>query len=559
MFDDEPDEPNVPRVTVRPQSFTPAQRDITPPRANMFDEAPVPQPRGHFDSFSPQQFNRVRGEMKPYQRSPSEQVQSWTQDVLMGAGAQPYQAGHLARGFNNIARTLTPMGGILSGADMPYHVGRGEYGAAAFDALGATPAATIARRMRGGTPEVVPAHVPPPWLRDEPKLPGMPRRSLPPQSVSGPPDPASLGFVTPSNLELSGRRGSMSGAHGTPTQGTAQSGYDAINASPVRYHPNSGHDISALAQQHLARQPGGFTRQKAPEVYDTLEQFAQRAAAEGRLLTPGDLDTLRQSLRGLEGPNGPAGNHVVNMLDTWMTSRNPRINNRIVQGTPDDLAAMRTNFQQARGDYRAGETSRTVEDAIDRADTRAGATYSGQNAGNATRQNLAAFSNSQAGRDRIFGATQGEREAIWRASQGTPVGNVERTVSNMLAGGGGAGTAVVNTGLGGAGAAGAHMLGMDPVSSLMIGGGVGFGGLGLGRGMRRSANERIVNAAEDAATGIRQNSPEYARRAALPENMTVADPRIVARDRLTMMLMPTIKDTGTDAWNQSFIPFENRE
>jgi len=559
MFDDEPAEPNVPRVTVRPQSFTPAQRNITPPRANMFDSEPVPQPRTGFDAFSPKQFNRPFGELKPYQRSPTEQVQSWGQDLLMGAGANPHVAGRLSRAYTDIGRTLTPMGAILSGADMPYHVNRGDYGAAAFDALGAAPAATIARRMRSGTPEVIPAHVPPPWLRDEPKLPGMPRRSLPPQSVSGPPDPASLGFVTPSNLELSGRRGSTTGAQGTPTQGTAQTGYDAINASPVRYHPNSGHDISALAQQHLSRQPGGFTRQKAPEVYDTLEQFAQRTAAEGRLLTPGDLDTLRQSLRGLEGPNGPAGNHVVNMLDTWMTSRNPAINSRIVQGTPDDLNAMRANFQQARGDYRAGETSRTVEDAIDRADTRAGSTYSGMGAGNATRQNLAAFSNSQAGRDRIFGATQAEREAIWRASQGSPMANVERTVSNVLGGGGGAATTVASGTVGGAAGTGAHMLGFDPVSSLIIGGGAGLGAAGLGRAARRSGNERIVNAAEDAATGIRQNSPEYARRAALPENAPIADPRIVARDRLTMMLMPTIKDTGTDAWNQSFIPFENRE
>jgi len=63
----------------------------------------------------------------------------------------------------------------------------------------------------------------------------------------------------------------------------------------------------------------------------------------------------------------------------------------------------------------------------------------------------------------------------------------------------------------------------------------------------------VVNAAEDAATGIRQNSPEYARRAALPENAPIADPRIQLRDRLTMLTMPTVRDEGTDIWNKQFV------
>jgi len=545
MFDDEPDEPNVPRITVRPEpSYTPAQRDVTPPRANMFDNDPVPQPKAGFNAFSPQQFNRPFGELKPYQRSPSEQVQSWTQDALMAAGAKPYQAGHLARAYNDIAKTLTPMGGILSGADLPYHVNRGEYGAAAFDVLGATPAATIARRMQHGTPQVIPAHEMPPWLRD-------PR----PQSVAGVPHPSSLGWVTPSNLELSGRRGSM----GPGTQGAAQTGYDAINASPVRYHPHAGHDLSALVANRIQQpQAGGFTRQNAPLVYDTLDAFAQRAAQEGRLLTPSDLDSLRQSLRNLPDANGPAGHRAIDVLDTWMVSQNPRINSRIVQGTPQDITQMRQNFQQARGDYRAGETSRMVEGAIDRADTRAGATYSGMGGGNNTRQNLAAFSTTDAGAGRIPGATQGEREAIWHASQGSPMANVERTVSNMLGGGGGAATTVASGTVGGAAGAGAHALGFDPVSSLMIGGGAGLGAAGLGRVARRSGNERIVNAAEDVASGIRRNSPEYTRRAALPENAPINDPRVEFRDRMTMMLMPTIREEGTDIWNRQFVPYENR-
>ena len=122
-FDDPPDDEAAPGVT-----YTPAQRDITPPR-NRFDDAPIPQPKSGFNAFSAQQFNRPFGELKPFDRSPSQQVQSWTQDALMGAGANPYVAGKLSRAYNDIGRAFTPMGAILSAVDAPYHVGKGQYGA----------------------------------------------------------------------------------------------------------------------------------------------------------------------------------------------------------------------------------------------------------------------------------------------------------------------------------------------------------------------------------------------------------------------------------------------
>jgi len=140
MFDEfvggaPPKQDEVPRITVRPApSFTPAQRESNVPTFRDFVGGgdTMPGPKGSFESFKPGTFNKPFGEVKNYQRSPTEQVQSWGQDALMAVGADPHVAGRLSKAYTDIARTLTPMGGVLSGADMPFHINRGEYGAALF-------------------------------------------------------------------------------------------------------------------------------------------------------------------------------------------------------------------------------------------------------------------------------------------------------------------------------------------------------------------------------------------------------------------------------------------
>ena len=479
--------------------------------------------------------NRVFGELKPTEFSYTQRLKQAAQAGLEYLGANRGVAQHLGGAAVNIGG-MTPMGSVLSAAELTRDVPNivqnpgniRNYGSAALDALGVAPGALAATRAIRGMPKTIPTYEPPPFATRGP-----------PASVAGTP-PEAMGWVTPSTAELVGR-GSR---YGEPL-GAAQRGYEAIRNAPLRYSPEIGEDIAALAKKHIEHADiGGFSPEKAPLVHQTLDRFAKNWKERGKAITPDDLDTFRQQLRGLEGPNGPAGNRAVDILDLYMTQPPP---NRLVAGTQQDLAAVRDAFAQARGDYRAGKTAQTVEEAIDRAGTRAGSTYSGMNIDNATRQRLAAFSTTDAGQNRLFGATQPERLAVWQASQGDPTTNLLRTAGNRLAGGGGAGSTVVGSTLG-AGATGlSHLAGADPYVSAAIGVGTGVGAAKAGSAFRRAANERTVQAAEDVAAQIRRNSPEYAARLAASGG-PVTDPRSVSRDAIAYALIPTIRNEEQNWW-----------
>src|SRR5262249_37310232 len=149
-------------------------------------------------------------------------------------------------------------------------------------------------------------------------------------SVIGGVDPSRFGFVVPTTEELIGRGGQpfvssvpsraqfeasvLSPA--TVPPGSSRKAYAQIRYSPVLYpNPEAG-DIAAVARAYIERRDiGGFSPEKAPEVYATLDRFERSMAARGAPITPSDLDTLRQQLRGLPGASGPAGNHAVTYLD----------------------------------------------------------------------------------------------------------------------------------------------------------------------------------------------------------------------------------------------------
>jgi len=311
-----------------------------------------------------------------------------------------------------------------------------------------------------------------------------------------------MGWVTPSNVELSGR-GAAPFTAATPNaypRGSAQQGYDRIANSPVSYVPEAADDIFRMATRHITQpaingRAAGYSAQKAPEVHDTLAQWRAYIQQRGTPITPQDLDTLRQSLRGLPDANGPAGEHAVTILDRYMVMAPP---SRRASGTAQDVADMRDNFVQARGDYRGGETSRAVEERIDRAGTRQGATYSGLNE-NATRGEMAGLVSDQGRASRIPGATDEEATAIWQASQGTKEGNAKRAVSNMLGGGGGMHGAITMGGTGGLVAAPLIAMGVDPWTASALGFGGGFAARTYGKNLKLGNIERTVQAAEDAA------------------------------------------------------------
>jgi hypothetical protein len=475
---------------------------------------------------------------------------SWTnwlkekgQDLFMAGGVEPYRARHMGSGIIDAARSTSPMGAILSAADLPYHMGRGEGGEAAWDVVGAAPflgSVGLAARSLPQAPMIRPAGTPPPWAR-----------------VESPGEVAAINaggrsWVTPSTGELSGR-----GVPGDPIQGVAQRNYEAVRNSPIALHPSAGPDLSARVSSHIQSPAGGsFNRASAPGVYSTVEDNLAAWQARGGPITASDMDTLRRQLTKLPSEQSAAGRRAAAVVEDYLHTP-PR--GTIVSGGPQDLAELRANLANARGNYRAGETAETVELGIDRSGTKAGTTYSGMNTGNKTRQQMEAL----AGRDpvtkevKLFGATPEELTAVLGASQPGWLESQQRLWGNRLGGGGGLGQFVTTGGIGSAAGGAAHWMGADPYTAGAVSLAAGTTAMKTGQSLVRASNERAVQAAEDAAALIRRNSPEFRARAALsPE---VSDPRGMMRDAMAYALMPQAADTGRDWLNQLSVPYVNQQ
>ena len=479
---------------------------------------------------------RPQAEMRAAEYSPSQRFTNAIQDALIYAGAKPQTARHLAEGGTGLVG-MTPMGSVLAGADLPYNVGHGNYGSAALDALGVIPGVTAARRIAQGLPRIRPAEVPPPWVQR-----------------GGPED---RGFVTPSTPELIGSPqaatpgqpavGLLPATPATPAvpPGSAIASYNRIRNSPIQYDPLTGRDYQANVLAHLESPAGGaFSPASAPAAYDTIERHAALWENRNQPVPASYVDNLRSQLRNLPaGPDAVAGQRASRYLDQYLASPTP---GAMLPHNPQDFAALRADLQQARGDYRAGKTAQTIENAIDRAGTRAGSTYSGMNVDNATRQRLETLQGADAVNDKLFAATPAERAAVTAASQGDWLGNTERSLGKLGGGGGGLGRVAATSAAFGAGGSLGHAMGLDPLTASAVAttaAGVPFFG---GKALLRASNERTVGNAEAVADLIRRNSPEYAARvAATPE---VIDPRVMARDAITYALLPQVRQQGEDPW-----------
>ena len=488
---------------------------------------------------------RPPAEMRSADLSPSQRFKYAVQDALMGLGAKPHVAQHLAEGGTGVLG-MTPMGSVLAAADLPYNASRGNYVNTALDALGVVPGVTAARRIVGGMPRIRPAEVPPPWVE---------RGSA-----------EDRGWVTPSTPELIGYPqaatpgrpavGLLPAEPPTPAApaGAAIAGYDRIRNSPIQFDPLTGRDYQANVLAHLESPAGGsFSPASARAVYDTIEHHAALWENNGRPVPASYVDNLRSQLRNMPaGPDAAAGQRAARFLDqNYLANPTP---GAVLPHNLADFAALQADLAQARGNYRAGMTAQLVENAIDRSGTRAGATYSGMNVDNATRQRLESLQAADAANDKLFAATPAERAAVTAASQGDWLTNQLRAGGKVMGGGGGLGRLAATSAGSGFGAAAGHTMGLDPVTTMALSttaGAIPFMG---GKAMLRAANERTVGAAENVADQIRRASPEYAARvAATPD---VIDPRAMTRDAITYAMLPQVRQQGEDIWQGAYSPYE---
>jgi hypothetical protein len=330
-----------------------------------------------------------------------------------------------------------------------------------------------------------------------------------------------------------------------------RSAYRDTRYSPVEYHPLAMTDFTARAKQGLEHPELGLSPEKAPLVHSTLNRWVDAMDHRNTPVTAADWDALRQQMKGFEGTDGVAGNRVAGWIDQYMVNPPP---GALIRGTQADLDTLQNNFDVARGNWRAGKTAQTVEKAIDRTGTRAGAKNSGLNVGNMTRDSLAALTTTDAGEARIFGARPDEIAAINDVVAGDPLGNLQRKWSNKLAGGGGAGSTGLGIMAGSAGTAAGHLMGLDPYTSMAMGTATGLGVGRAGEALRTAANERTVGAANDVVDLIRRNSPEYAARARATPPIT--DPYAMQRDAIAYAMIPQVAQQGQSLWDQAHVPYD---
>lgn len=514
MFDEDlSGPPSVAPIPALGPALGPAsvQAPLPAPSPRMFDEdigGPPLRPPPPTNQPDWSKLNRPFGELKPAAVSPTQQLTGGVQDFLLAhTNASPYNAGKLANIATAGASAVPVLGSAMSGADLPYDIGRGAYGHAALDALGAVPGGLAIKRMVQGAPKIPIADIP--------------------------------------KIDV---------ATGVDSLKTAvKQSYDAVRNSPVIYHPAAMDDLVSEARIALTKQ--GLNPVKAPSTFSILDA-AGAPKPRGAIVTPDDFDTLRQQLRG--GVPGTqdrlAGGLAIELLDRRMANPLPQ---HIISGTGQDISDLGRNLADARGNYRALATAKAVEGKIDTSAIKADVSHSGGNLDNTTRQYLASLLTTKAGQRAIPGATSTEKQAIEDAARGDWLTNAARYGGKLLGGGGGLGQFIASSTGGGVGGTVSHLLGADPVLASGIGAASTGATMAAGIGLRETADARTRIAAANVADMIRRNSPEYAARMA--RTPPVIDPLAMRRDAIAYAMIPQVQRSGKNLLDQAYVPYENRE
>jgi hypothetical protein len=266
---------------------------------------------------------------------------------------------------------------------------------------------------------------------------------------------------------------------------SASDRYTDTHAVPIDYHADQFRGALDSLERHLYRVTDP---DKSPSVFNTIESGRTgrlQADPAAPTITPKDIDALRQRLTGV---NEPGARQTREFLDRFMQSPIAQ-----ASGTDAQRARVTQLLNDARGDYRAGKRTQTVEETNQYADDRFNTANSAQNAGNTYRQKLVALLNPKSREGKwytpeekadIRDVTRGE----WLANALRSSGNAARGITGQAAGGGGVAAALATGDL-------------TPLLAL----GVPLAGSAL-KGM---GNRMTVNHARELEGVMAQRSPLY--------------------------------------------------
>jgi hypothetical protein len=268
--------------------------------------------------------------------------------------------------------------------------------------------------------------------------------------------------------------------------------YQSPEIAAVQINPTALSDLSDNLHQTLLA--GKVDKFVAPTVSGIVDRLA--APRFGQTGTIDDLDLARRSLSDVPPNEIRAAGIVRKGIDDYLGNI-PQAD--LLAG---DATAANAKLLEARGNTAAMKRSQEVTNAMGRADTQAGATYSGNNIENATRQQLKTILNQKTGVARTQGFqdyTPEEIAALRNAVVGTPFGNLVRSAGKHLGGGGGAGAFVTGV----SGAVAAHEAGADFWPSLAA----GVGSAALGHSLGAWGNRMAVSRANAVDQLLRSRSP----------------------------------------------------
>ena len=183
--------------------------------------------------------------------------------------------------------------------------------------------------------------------------------------------------------------------------------------------------MTALSS-NFSRKPTRLDRHQYLTPSNVLEGVAVRLdLVKAATVSPKNIDDLRQQLTGVCRARCRAGSAL-----GWIAiCRNCT---GVVRGTDAQRAEIATLLNQARGDWRAGKRSQTVEETNQYAEDRAATANSGANIGNTYRQKLVALLNPKSREGRWY--TPEEKADIRDVTHGETVANFMRSAGNLAKG-----------------------------------------------------------------------------------------------------------------------------
>lgn len=294
------------------------------------------------------------------------------------------------------------------------------------------------------------------------------------------------GVLGGGGLNILGNLAAPSRAAGLPTfqqlYDKADQLYGLARKTNVEIHPDSmGAVVDAISKtlRDKGWRPGAIADGRTP----TFEALSELKSPNPTTLT--DIDSVRKVLARAAGKGDGAAGRAINFLDSYVNSLG-NTGGRF-KGTPGvisgnaDLASQL--WSQARSHWASASKLERVEQAIDKAEVRAGQTGSGANINNLLRQEIGKIA------DKPRGFTQEEQAAMRAMRIGSGPQNVERALGKMAPSG------VVSMGL--SGGLGYHLAGLKGM----------LGSLGLGYAAKKMADRMTMNRAREIADMIAAKSP----------------------------------------------------